>query len=54
MLSYTIIVEKILQYLEKKVISRDNPNTTPALQAVVEDSYKRLIAPAIEREKEGR
>ena len=24
-------VEKILQYLEKKVISRDNPNTTPAL-----------------------
>lgn len=43
-------VEKILQYLEKKVISRDNPNTTPALQAVVEDSYKRLIAPAIERE----
>ncbi len=43
-------VEKILQYLEKKVISRDNPRTTPTLQAVIEDSYKRLIAPAIERE----
>ena len=39
-----------MQYLEKKVIVKDNPNTTPTLQAVVEDSYKRLIAPAIERE----
>lgn len=42
--------ERILQYLEKKVIVRDNPRTTPVLRAVVEDSYKRLIAPAIERE----
>ena len=43
-------IDKILQYLEKKVIVKDNPNTAPTLQAVVEDSYKRLIAPAIERE----
>lgn len=43
-------VEKILRYLEKKVIVRDNPVTTPVLQAVVADSYERLIAPAIERE----
>lgn len=43
-------VERILQYLEKQVIVRDNPYTTPVLKAVVEDSYKRLIAPAIERE----
>ena len=42
--------ERILSYLEKKVIVRDNPRTTPVLRAVVEDSYKRLIAPAIERE----
>ncbi len=42
--------EQILQYLEKKTIVRDNPHTTETLQAVVEDSYKRLIAPAIERE----
>lgn len=42
--------ERILQYLEKKIITRDNPNTTPALKAAAEDSYKRLIAPAIERE----
>ena len=42
--------EKILQYLEKQVIVRDNPITTPALKEAVADSYNRLIAPAIERE----
>ena len=42
--------EKILRYLEKKVIFGKNPHTTPVLQAVVADSYDRLIAPAIERE----
>lgn len=43
-------VDQILQYLEKKIIIKDNPNTKEILSAVVEDSYKRLIAPAIERE----
>lgn len=42
--------EDILRYLEKKVISRDNPYTTFVLKDVIADSYKRLIAPAIERE----
>lgn len=42
--------ERILQYLEKKVIRRDNPVTKPVLQEVAQDSYDRLIAPAIERE----
>lgn len=42
--------EDILRYLEKKTIHGDNPYTTPLLKEVVEDSYKRLIAPAIERE----
>jgi len=42
--------EKVLRYLEKKVILRNNLHTTPLLQAVVADSYDRLIAPAIERE----
>ena len=42
--------EQITQYLEKKVITHNNPHTTPILKAVIEDSYKRLIAPAIERE----
>ncbi|MCI8266444.1 MAG: RNA-binding transcriptional accessory protein [Lachnospiraceae bacterium] len=42
--------ERILRFLEKKVITRDNENTTPALQETVADSYSRLIAPAIERD----
>lgn len=42
--------EDILRYLEKQVIKKDNKNTTPVLKATVEDSYRRLIAPAIERE----
>ena len=36
--------------MQKKVIRKDNPITAPVLREVVEDSYKRLIAPAIERE----
>ena len=42
--------EEILTYLEKKTIRRDNPYTSPVLKQTVEDSYHRLIAPAIERE----
>ena len=42
--------EDIIRYLEKQVITRDNPRTVPVLKNVVQDSYKRLIAPAIERE----
>ena len=42
--------DDILRYLEKQIIRTDNPYTTPVLQEVVENSYKRLIAPAIERE----
>lgn len=42
--------EKILQYLGKKVILSKNEYTMPVLQEVIADSYKRLIAPAIERE----
>jgi uncharacterized protein len=42
--------ERILRYLAKKIIIGDNPITAPVLEATIEDSYKRLIAPAIERE----
>lgn len=42
--------EQILRYLEKQVITKKNPNTTPVLKEAIEDSYTRLIAPAIERE----
>ena len=40
----------ILSYLEQQVITRDNPNTTETLKAIIADSYSRLIGPAIERE----
>ena len=43
-------VERIIRFLEKKTLTSDNPYTTPILQEVVQDSYDRLIAPAIERE----
>ena len=42
--------EEILRYLEKKIITKENPQTKPVLQATIEDAYNRLIAPAIERE----
>ncbi len=42
--------ERILTFLGKKVITGENEYTTPALEEAIEDSYKRLIAPAIERE----
>lgn len=42
--------EKILLYLEKQVIHSENVYTTEILRKTIEDSYKRLIEPAIERE----
>lgn len=42
--------EDIIRYLEKKVLRKDNEYTTPFLKEAAADAYKRLIAPAIERE----
>ena len=42
--------ERILQYLKKNVVTKENEYTEPLLAEALEDSYKRLIAPAIERE----
>ena len=42
--------DEAMGWLQKQVITRDNSVTKPVLREVVEDSYKRLIAPAIERE----
>ena len=39
--------EKIIRYLTKQVVTRDNKYTTPLLEEALEDSYKRLIAPSI-------
>ncbi|MDO4965692.1 MAG: Tex family protein [Lachnospiraceae bacterium] len=43
-------VDDVLKYLEKQVITNNNPSTTDILKEVVADSYSRLIEPAIERE----
>ncbi len=43
-------VDKILAYLEKQIIVRDNQYTTGIIKEAIEDSYERLIAPSIERE----
>lgn len=43
-------VDKILAYLEKQIIVRDNQYTTGIIREAIEDSYERLIAPSIERE----
>ena len=45
--------EDILRYLEKRIIHGENLSTTQILKEAIEDSYKRLIAPAIEREIRG-
>ena len=42
--------EEILRYLQKQILRGDNLHTAPILQEVIQDSYQRLIAPAIERE----
>ena len=42
--------EDIIEYLEHELIIRNNPITKPVLQAALEDSYKRLIEPSIERD----
>ncbi|MBE5853532.1 MAG: RNA-binding transcriptional accessory protein [Lachnospiraceae bacterium] len=44
------IDERVIAYLEKQIIVRDNPYTTPILKEVAEDSFNRLIWPSIERE----
>lgn len=49
----TAPTERILRYLEKQTVKRDNPVTTPVLKEVCRDAYERLIAPAIEREIRG-
>lgn len=43
-------VDKIISYLEKHIVIKDNPNTVPALKNAIADSYARLIAPSIERD----
>lgn len=42
--------ERIIHYLKKKNLTRENPFTQDLIKKAIQDSYKRLIAPSIERE----
>lgn len=42
--------ENILDYLGRQIIKKGNPYCTEILKETLEDSYKRLIQPSIERE----
>ncbi len=43
-------IERIYNYLKTKIIIKDNVHTNDLLVKAYEDSYQRLISPAIERE----
>ena len=42
--------DKVLNYLQKKIILRDNQYTSPIICDAIEDAYTRLIEPSIQRE----
>ncbi len=42
--------ERMLSYLEKKIIKRDHSPVVPHIKEAIEDSLKRLIYPSLERE----
>ncbi len=42
--------DSIISYLERNVITKDNPHTNNLLKLTIKDSYDRLIAPSIERD----
>ena len=46
----SIDTDKIIEYLESKVIKNNNSFVVDAVKDAIQDSYKRLIAPSIERE----
>ena len=43
-------VEEIIRYLEKCIIKKNNEHTEQILKYTIDDAYKRLIAPSIERD----
>lgn len=51
-LTVSIDVDKdgVLTYLEKKIIKNEKSFVVDSIKAAIDDSYKRLIAPSIERE----
>lgn len=48
--SISVNEEEMLDYLETKIIKNKSSFVTPEIKEAIKDSYKRLIAPSIERE----
>lgn len=48
--SIDINKDEVLSFLEKKIIKNDKSFVTSYIKEAIDDSYKRLIAPSIERE----
>lgn len=48
--SIQVCEEKILNYLESKMIKKESSPSTKLVKEAILDSYKRLIAPSVERE----
>ncbi len=48
--SISVNTEEILSYLEKKVIKNEKSFVVDLVKSAIQDSYKRLIEPSIERE----
>jgi uncharacterized protein len=42
--------ESILRRLEKRIVKKESSPVAPLLKEIIQDAYKRLIAPSIERE----
>ena len=48
--SIDVSKDEVLSFLEKKIIKNDKSFVTPLIKEAIEDSYKRLIEPSVERE----
>ena len=49
-LSVSAPTDRIIDYLNRQVIKRESSIATPLIKEAIDDGYKRLIEPAIERE----
>lgn len=48
--SIDVSKDEVVSFLEKKIIKNDKSFVTPLIKEAIEDSYKRLIEPSVERE----
>ena len=48
--SIAVVKEELIAYLKSKIILKENSTSVPYIEEAIEDAYKRLIFPSIERE----